>query len=325
MKSILLVFSLVLLIVSESCSRRPDGVLPDKEMVELIADMEIVEAYMQKHYSGYYHDSIRDSAVQWVLEKHGLTKADFDSTMTWYGRNIDEYRNLFEKVDSELADRQRRISGESVQIENTSDLWPYTRHILISDKASTNNLAFSIPSSEIQKGDKIIWKMRLNGLFSGNYLLGVDYENGTTSYAYQSQNSNKSVEMALQTDTSLDVKRIFGYVRVNEDHSLPVWIDSIALQRTPVDTTQYYRIFSQRKYYGPHKREIKGENADSMNGSLKAGYSLGDSIQQEQPLIHQRMVKGNRLKLDVSPASHQPISIIPDKPLRAISPANKKK
>ncbi len=47
-----------------SCDKRPKGVLSDDEMVRLIADIEVAEVYMQQHNSGYYNDSVRDSAVQ---------------------------------------------------------------------------------------------------------------------------------------------------------------------------------------------------------------------------------------------------------------------
>ena len=47
--------------------------------------------------------------------------------MTWYGRNIDEYRDLYGKVDVELAARQRAVTGmEDTDIVST-DLWPYSR------------------------------------------------------------------------------------------------------------------------------------------------------------------------------------------------------
>lgn len=93
-KGALFLYISVSLMLLSSCDKRPKGVLSDDEMVRLIADIEVAEVYMQQHNSGYYNDSVRDSAVQWALERHGLTKADFDSTMTWYGRNIDEYRDL---------------------------------------------------------------------------------------------------------------------------------------------------------------------------------------------------------------------------------------
>ncbi len=270
-KGALFLYISVSLMLLSSCDKRPKGVLSDDEMVRLIADIEVAEVYMQQHNSGYYNDSVRDSAVQWALERHGLTKADFDSTMTWYGRNIDEYRDLYGKVDVELAARQRAVTGmEDTDIVST-DLWPYSRHMIVPANGSSDGLSFSLPSEDIQKGDRITWKMRLKGLSSGNILLGVDYDNGTSSYSYQSQNGMSKGEVMLQTDSALQVRRVYGYVRANDVSSLPMWIDSISLKRTPIDSTEYYRIHSQRRYSGFHKREKSGAAKDSLKTKMDAG------------------------------------------------------
>lgn len=264
--SILLPVALIFLIAG--CNKRPAGVLGDKEMVELMADMQVAEAYMQNHNAGYASDSIRDSAVQWALDRRGLTKAQFDSTMTWYGKNIDEYRDLFAKVDKELLNRQKKIPGETEETVDISDLWPYSRHILISENGSSNSLTFSIQTDQLTKGDRINWKMHLNGSPSVNMLLGVDYDNGTSAYSYQNNSDAKKMDVSLQTDTSLNVSRIFGYLRVKEDRYLPVWIDSISLQSSPIDSTQYYRVFSQRKI-GKPQRKIDADLNDEDNDSIK--------------------------------------------------------
>ncbi len=258
------------------CNKRPNGVLSDKDMVALMADMQVAEAYLQSHSApGYSSDSIRDSAVQWVLDRRGLTRAEFDSTMTWYGKNLDEYRDLFAKADKELLKRQKQIPGEVEEILNFSDLWSYSRHALISENGSSNSLTFSIPAEQLEKGDKIQWKMRLNGSPALNMLLGVDYENGSSAYSYQNNNGSK-VDLTLQTDSAVNVTRIFGYVRVKEDRYLPVWIDSISLQSTPLDSTQYYRIHSQRKM-GKPIRKVEDKVGDTDTVSSKIMDSVIDS------------------------------------------------
>ncbi len=302
-------------IIPVSCNKRPEGVLSDDEMVGLIADMEVAEAYMQQHNSGYYNDSIRDSAVQWALDRHSLSKADFDSTITWYGRNIDDYYNLFIKVDAELARRQRKTLGETEQSMVSTDLWPYSRHILISENGTSNGLAFSLPMEDLPKGERITWKMRLKGLSSGCILLGVDYENGSSGYKYQTHNGNSRIDMTLQTDTARTVKRVFGYVRAKEDHTLPIWIDSIALQRIPLDSTEYYRIHSQRRYSGFHKRIMAHENKDTINEYSKTGAILEDS---EGNPVAVRPINNRKNRIINSSTSNKPLKVIPRQELKAV-------
>ena len=304
------------LLLGAGCNKRPRGVLSDDEMVGLIADMQIAEVYMQQHNSGYYNDSIRDSAVQWALDKHGLSKADFDSTMTWYGRNIDDYLNLFGKVDAELAKRQNRAIGETEKNLVSTDLWPYSRHILISENAPSNGLAFSLPLNDIPKGERITWKMRLKGLSSGNVLLGVDYDNGMSSYTYQTQNGNSKIDLTLQTDTAYNVKRVFGYMRTKEDHSLPIWIDSIALQQLPLDSTEYYRIHSQRKYSGFHKRVKVPEKKDTIEEDSKIAAILEDT--EGNQISVKPADKRKRLLRNSNVNNNRTLKILPQEELKAV-------
>lgn len=290
--------------------------MSDDEMVGLIADMQIAEVYMQQHNSGYYNDSIRDSAVQWALDKHGLSKADFDSTMTWYGRNIDDYLNLFGKVDAELAKRQNRAIGETEKNLVSTDLWPYSRHILISENAPSNGLAFSLPLNDIPKGERITWKMRLKGLSSGSVLLGVDYDNGMSSYTYQTQNGNSKIDLTLQTDTAYNVKRVFGYMRTKEDHSLPIWIDSIALQQLPLDSTEYYRIHSQRKYSGFHKQVKVSEKKDTIEEDSKIAAILEDT--EGNQISVKPTDKRKRLLRNSNVNNNRTLKILPQEELKAV-------
>lgn len=259
------VYAAILFVIS--CDRRPEGVLSDKEMVRLIADMEVAETYLRSHNAGYYNDSIRDSAVKYVLDRHGLTKAEFDSTMMWYGRNIDKYHQLFPKVEQELAARQRAVTGKDAAEIDVNDFWPYSRHFCIAANSGSDNLAFSIPVSGVARGERFNWKMRLNSGVSGNVVFGVEYENGTIGYCYQSSGASRRMDMRIQTDSSQTVKRVFGSFRLRSIDDMPLWVDSISLQSQPFDSTQYYRLNSQRTYYGPRRRTLRNDTVYDKTGS----------------------------------------------------------
>lgn len=253
---IAIILATVLVLVA-GCNKRPKGVLSDKEMVQLMADMEVAEIYIQENSNVMYSDSMRDKTVQFILEKRGIDKAQFDSTMTWYGRNIDVYQELYKKVDVELGRRLKKAVGEesAEQVKSGSDLWPYSRHLVMSELANSNALVFSFMSDQIEKGDKLNFKLRAKGLDTSSAMLGVDYENGLSTYSFSNQVSTEKIDLSLQLDTMSKVKRIYGYFRPKKSLQSPVWLDSIALERVPYDSTQYYKIFSQRKVYIPQKRQ----------------------------------------------------------------------
>lgn len=264
-KTVFISFLATFLLIPAGCGKRPKGVLSEKEMVGLVADLEVAEGYFLASDDGDYDDKDRLAALQYVLDKHHMTKAEFDSTMTWYGKNIDDYQKLCVKVDAELARRQKRISGgEEIEEEVLSDMWPYSRHFMVNDCSASDNLTFSIKPTDLIPGDRINWKMNFMNPPEGNVMIGVEYDNGTSSYSYNSVMNREKIDISLQTDTARIVKRVFGNLHIMSGGARTLWIDSIALSRMPFDSTQYYRGYSQRKL-GVLKRPEKKIELDSID------------------------------------------------------------
>lgn len=229
-----------------------------------MADIEMAQAYIQ---SKGYRDNTpesRERILEYVLEKNGMTREDFDSTLSWYGRHIDLYDDLYAKVDKELGKREAKITGNGMEVLS-NDLWPYSRHLVISSMASHDNLIFTIPTEEMEKGDFLTWKFRMSDSSDGTALLGVKYIGGKVSFVNQNLGGN-NIEITLQTDSALRVKEIFGNVRIKENRSF-VGLDSISLSSVPFDSTMYYRIHSVRNYYGPISKKKPKEIVDSLTHS----------------------------------------------------------
>lgn len=307
-------------LIASACNKRPEGVLSDKEMVGLIADMEVAESYLQTHNHSYYNDSTRDKVLQYILDRHGLDKAGFDSTMVWYGRNIDEYRNLLSKVDKELQHRAKSVKGTSLDEIVKSDLWPYSRHYMMSALSENNLLQFSIPGSDITSGDRLSWEMRVNSLLEGMALMGVEYENGIKAYTYASTGGTRKMSLSLQTDTSQTIKRVFGQVKVNELSLQPIFIDSVSLKSLPFDSLEYYKINSQRIYRGPINLQKAREERDSVveevsknnNGQLPPPSPAAMNRNPKRlSEIHDNSVpsKGNKLQKVDENVKLQPVKI----------------
>ncbi|MDE5869025.1 MAG: DUF4296 domain-containing protein, partial [Muribaculaceae bacterium] len=122
-------------LILAACSDRPDNIPSDSEMVKVMADLEMAQAYLQN--KGYTNNTPenRERILKYILEKNGMSREDFDSTIVWYGKHIDKYDELYAKVDKELARRESKISGNRIEVL-TNDLWPYSRHLVISPKSS---------------------------------------------------------------------------------------------------------------------------------------------------------------------------------------------
>ncbi len=247
-----LVIAAAACLFATGCVKRPPKVLSDDEMASLMADLEIAEGYVQTQNAAGAGD--RERLVEYVIAEHGVTREEFDSTMAWYGRNVDVYYDILPKVERQLEKRRRKAAG-GTEATPITDLWPYSRHAMIGENGPGSTLRFSIPITSLTKGDRVNWKLRLRVAKPVSALLGVEYVDGHRHYISRHVNNGRNVEVMLQTDTSMQVNRIFGYLMADRRADLPLWIDSIALGQQPLDSTLYYKITSQHNYYKPRTRK----------------------------------------------------------------------
>ncbi len=84
---------------------RPRGVLSSRELQSVLYDLHRTEAIIQAIGYNYGHDEEVGKYYYVVLAKHGITQAQFDSSMVWY---IDHpqrihhiYHPLFERCEAE--------------------------------------------------------------------------------------------------------------------------------------------------------------------------------------------------------------------------------
>lgn len=239
------IISISLLFMCTACVQRPKGVLSDEKMAPVIADLELAEAYIQSQPNAKVKER-KDDLIEYVINKHGISRENFDSTMSWYGRNVDEYYAMCELAEKQLSKRKSEVSGASSVEISTSDLWPYERQIYMSALSSSDAFEFHIPTSEVEKGQRLNIKYRFNKPVTGNYMLGVEYDNGMVYYLSRPFHESSKVDMTFQTDTGRTVVNIIGNMMLNDNKRLPLWVDSIYLMTLPFDSTQYYNIHTQR-------------------------------------------------------------------------------
>ena len=241
----------ILILLAAGCSKRPKGILSEDKMVAVMTDLQIAEAYERSgDANGYLQGRDREMLGRGILMQHGVTPEEMDSTLAWYGRNMDEYPKLYKKIDAELNKRQlkyARAAGESENEGSSADLWPYSRHYVLSDRSLTNGLVANIPTTDLAPGDRLTWKMSVDGASGRTLTLGVDYADGTSEvYKIANRGYERMVEVALQTDSILEATRIFAIADF-EMNGGRVMIDSVQLTHLPFSREEYGKHSFQRQ------------------------------------------------------------------------------
>ncbi len=270
MKNFLYIF-FVLALFFTGCSKRPKNILSEDKMVAVMTDIQIAEAYDRVgNANDYLKGKDRELLGRGVLMQHGVSVEEMDSTLAWYGRNMDEYPKLYKKIDAELNKRQlkyAKAAGESENESSSADLWPYSRHYVLDNKSLTNGIIADIPAVDLEPGTKLTWKMIADGANSSILTLGVDYVDGSSEiFKNTNRGYEKWVDVSLQTDFTLEVKRIFAIA--NFEYSSPrVNIDSVQLTKLQFNREEYNKNVFQRSIR-PAGRKIVLPPDTSTNSSL---------------------------------------------------------
>ncbi len=240
----------VLLLLLPSCSSRPEGVLDEDNMADLLADLYVGESYTviegSSEISASGLDSVRRVLRQSTLRNHGLTQADFDSTLSWYGHNLERYSEVCEKVIETLERREREAAamGNDRQAAAGSSLWtgPVSRRL-----SESEAMTFELPGKSLKKGERLEWQFKtINQTGPVETFMAVRYADGTTGFQTRSLSSIGVQTVGLQTDTARTISSVYGYLRSRQAE--PLLLDSILLTAQPYNATLYYEINTQRTF-----------------------------------------------------------------------------
>jgi len=95
---------LILLVITFSCGDsffgfRRNKNIPKKKFVSILAEIHLMETMIGRH--EFYHKySSKDSIDVYIdiIEKHGYTRRDFDSTVSAYTRKPELYEKVYTEV-----------------------------------------------------------------------------------------------------------------------------------------------------------------------------------------------------------------------------------
>ena len=117
----------MLLIAITFLSCRPEGILHSWELRDLLIDLHKTDALIQvRGLSGTLHEDARAAMYIQVLEKHGVTQAQFDSTLVWYTAHPSFFDKIYPKVLSELQ-KEEQLYAAAIPVQKIDPL-PVTPH-----------------------------------------------------------------------------------------------------------------------------------------------------------------------------------------------------
>lgn len=102
---------ILLALCTLSCARRPEGVLSRSRMVNVLVDLHRTDGIVFVKGFQYGHDEEQAALYLITLEKHGVTQAEFDSSLVWYTDHPVYFNLIYPKVVSRLEAEQTALAA----------------------------------------------------------------------------------------------------------------------------------------------------------------------------------------------------------------------
>lgn len=255
---------LIPLLLLAACSRTPGSVLGQEDMARLLVDLELADAYATEQRLGDFgSDSMRLALRESVLAKHRVNEATLDTSLRWYGRNLPRLLEVYDRMDSILADSLRALDLELQLAQTTAagdsvSLWALAPSIVMQ---GSDYLVFELEAdSTWERGDVIEWDFATHNMKREpvTVTLAAEYADRAATIDAQTLSretrDNNRFSLLLQLDKQKSLKRLFGYVNIPLDSGRRVFVDSITLTRTRMVDNEYHI----RRYRMRHLTRHKG-------------------------------------------------------------------
>lgn len=113
-------------------SCRPKGILHSWEMRRVMVDLHKTDAILQLNGMAYGHEEEKAIYYSIVLSKHGITQAQFDSSLVWYTAHPQLFDKIYPRVlndlkaeeDQFIAMHEAELNALPAPIEETAPELP---------------------------------------------------------------------------------------------------------------------------------------------------------------------------------------------------------
>ena len=236
----------------------PSKYIQPDDMEDLLYDYHVAQALASVDPMANY-DFERTKYFMAVLKKHGVTQADFDSSMVYYYGHLDRLKPIYQEVNERLADEAKFVgasvgSGRYLGYSTTGDtanIWKNTSDLILIPRPTMNRFDFTVEvDTSFYKGDSFVFQ------FMSEYLWQQGSKDAVVCIVTKYEGDS-----IIQTTNHVSVSGISQiHVPANREKKLKQMYGFIYLNAGPNDeTTRKIMFISQMQLVRFHNKMMKNE------------------------------------------------------------------
>ena len=186
-----------------------DMVISEDEMEDVLYDYHIVDGIIR---TSSLDSVTTKSYIESVFNKHGITRAEFDSSMIYYMRHADIMEGIYKRIYTRIENegRLRGVNGANFNAvstdanSDTANIWNQEKVFVMTEHVPFNNVGFSFKAdSTFKKGDKFVLK------FNSDFIIQEGTRNGYAIFTMVLNNDSaitRTTSLTSQMERSLEVE-----------------------------------------------------------------------------------------------------------------------
>lgn len=205
----------------------PSRYIQPDEMEDILYDYHIGQSMAQMEDGSIEQRNFdRTLNMAAVLKKHGVTKAEFDSSLVYYYTRAERFQQIYKRVAERLSEQALDLGASDGEVEryasysmngDTANIWAGNRSAVLIPYAPYNRQTFRQQAdTTFHKGDSFMLNMMADFMYQsgtrdGIVCLAVRLENDSIISRVNHVSVSGINQIRINIDDSLAVKELYGY------------------------------------------------------------------------------------------------------------------
>jgi len=167
LKQRVFILTLLFALLLSACNK--SKVLSEKQMEDVLFDLHIADAIISDNYRDFLTGEKKQELYASVFQKHGITQEQFDTSLVWYGLNLDKFLVIYGNLDKRYAVLTDNLIAEIERqkkpvITSDTNIWEGAKSFMLVSLPGKNLIDFNLNLDTIQLSPKEYYEFAFNVL-----------------------------------------------------------------------------------------------------------------------------------------------------------------
>ncbi len=207
----------------------PGSIIQPGDMEDILFDYHVANSMATLDYG---KDADYNSRLYklGVLKKHGVSEAEFDSSMVYYTRHADLLHSIYENLATRMTNEALAVGADANDVNrfmindgDTANIWSQERSLALMTDAPYNVVSFHAEAdSSYHKGDRFVMAydtkfLYQEGMKNGVAQLVVRFANDSIATKTMHMSVDKDYSMEIADNDSIGVKTVKAFIYLGKD------------------------------------------------------------------------------------------------------------